>query len=48
MQLRESHCVTITMSCAIVGLSRCVDYHQSKLPDDSVIRSVLGAMTDKH
>ncbi|WP_239326732.1 hypothetical protein [Snodgrassella gandavensis] len=48
MQLRESHCVTITMSCAIVGLSRCADYYQSKLPDDSVIVSVLSAITDRH
>ncbi|WP_239392917.1 hypothetical protein [Snodgrassella communis] len=48
MQLRESYCVTITMSCVVVGLSRCADYYQFKLPDDSVIRSVLGAMTDKH
>jgi putative transposase len=47
-QLQQNHPVTITMSCAIVGLSRCAYYYQSKLPDDSVIRSVLGAITDKH
>ncbi|OCG61257.1 transposase [Gilliamella sp. Nev3-1] len=36
------------MSCAIVGLSRCAYYHQPKLPDDSVIISVLNAITDRH
>ncbi|PIT54368.1 transposase [Snodgrassella alvi] len=36
------------MSCAIVGLSRCAYYYQPKLPDDSVIMSVLSAITDKH
>ncbi|WP_239423107.1 hypothetical protein [Snodgrassella communis] len=48
MQLLESHPVTITMSCAIVGLSRCAYYYQPKLLDDSVIVSVLDAITDRH
>ncbi|WP_180297888.1 hypothetical protein [Snodgrassella alvi] len=41
VQLQESHSVTIAMSCAIVGLSRCAYYYQPKLPDDAVIMSVL-------
>ncbi|MCO6527044.1 transposase [Snodgrassella sp.] len=48
LALLESHPVTITMSCSIVGLSRCAYYYQPKLPDDSVIISVLSAITDKH
>jgi putative transposase len=48
MQLQENHSVTIAMSCAIVGLSRCAYYYQLKLPDDSVIISVLSAITDRH
>ncbi|WP_100153988.1 IS3 family transposase [Snodgrassella alvi] len=48
VQLQESHSVTIAMSCAIVSLSRCAYYYQPKLPDDSVIMSVLSAITDKH
>jgi hypothetical protein len=36
------------MSCAIVGLSRCAYYYQPKLLDDSVIVSVLNAITDRH
>ncbi|OCG44469.1 hypothetical protein A9G28_00535 [Gilliamella sp. Fer1-1] len=36
------------MSCAIVGLSRCAYYYQPKLQDDSVIVSVLNAVTDRH
>ncbi|OCG60167.1 IS3 family transposase [Gilliamella sp. Nev3-1] len=36
------------MSCAIVGLSRCAYYYQPKLLDDSVIISVLNAITDRH
>ena len=35
------------MSCAIVGLSRCAYYYQPKLLDDSVIVSVLNAITDR-
>ncbi|WP_176700660.1 MULTISPECIES: hypothetical protein [unclassified Gilliamella] len=34
-QLQQNHSVTIVMSCAIVGLSRCAYYYQSKLQDDS-------------
>jgi hypothetical protein len=45
VQLQENHSVTIAMSCAIVGLSRCAYYYQPKLPDDSVIMSVLRAIT---
>jgi hypothetical protein len=41
VQLQENHYVTIAMSCAIVGLSRCAYYYQPKLLDDSVIMSVL-------
>ncbi|WP_180297844.1 hypothetical protein [Snodgrassella alvi] len=37
---RKSFCY-FAMSCAIVGLSRCAYYYQPKLPDDSVIMSVL-------
>jgi putative transposase len=37
MLLQENHFVTIAMSCAIIGLSRCTYYYQPKLPDDSVI-----------
>ncbi|WP_143557645.1 hypothetical protein [Snodgrassella communis] len=48
MQLQESHSVTFAMSYAIVGLSRCAYYYQPKLPDDSVIISVLNAITDRH
>ncbi|MCO6504898.1 MAG: hypothetical protein J6568_05725 [Snodgrassella sp.] len=48
MELQEGHPVTITMSCAIVDLSRCAYYYQPKFPGDSVIRSVLSAITDKH
>jgi putative transposase len=36
------------MSCAIIGLSHCAYYYQPKLPDDSVIVSVLSAITGKH
>ncbi|KDN14672.1 hypothetical protein [Snodgrassella communis] len=46
VQLQEGHSVTFAMSCAIVGLSRCAYYYQPKLPDDSVIMSVLSAITD--
>jgi hypothetical protein len=42
VQLQENHSVTIAMSCAIV---RCAYYYQPKLPDDSVIMSVLRAIT---
>ena len=48
MQLQISHPITIAMSCAIVGLSRCAYYYQPKLSDDSVIVSVLSAITDRH
>ncbi|WMY91552.1 IS3 family transposase [Snodgrassella communis] len=48
MQLLESHSVTVAMSCAIVGLSRCAYYYQPKLLDDSVIISVLDAITVRH
>ena len=48
LELQENHLVTIAMSCAIVGLSRCAYYYLPKLPDDSVIRSVLSAITDKY
>ncbi|PIT46049.1 hypothetical protein BHC51_07330 [Snodgrassella alvi] len=48
MQLQENHSVTIALSCTIVGLSPCAYYYQPKLPDDSVIMSVLSAITDKH
>ena len=47
-QLQQNHSFTITMSCAIVGLSRCAYYYQPKLQDDSVIVSVLNAITDRH
>ncbi|NUE97115.1 IS3 family transposase, partial [Gilliamella sp. ESL0232] len=47
-QLQQNHLVTIAMSCAIVGLSRCAYYYQPKLQDDSVIISVLNAITDRH
>ncbi|WP_143558844.1 transposase [Snodgrassella alvi] len=43
--MQENHSVTIAMSCAIV---RCAYYYQPKLPDDSVIVSVLSVITDKH
>ncbi|WP_255458441.1 hypothetical protein [Gilliamella sp. ESL0250] len=33
-QLQQNYPVTIAMSCAIVGLSRCAYYYQPKLPDD--------------
>jgi hypothetical protein len=33
-QLQQNHSVTIAMSCAIVGLSRCAYYYQAKLLDD--------------
>jgi putative transposase len=36
------------MSCTIIGLNRCAYYYQPKLPDDSVIMSVLSALTDRH
>ncbi|MWP50483.1 MULTISPECIES: hypothetical protein, partial [unclassified Gilliamella] len=39
-QLQQNHSVTITMSCAIVGLSRCAYYYQPKLPDDSKIIAI--------
>ncbi|PIT19033.1 hypothetical protein BGI32_00280 [Snodgrassella alvi] len=48
LQLQESHPFTIVMSGSIVGLSRCAYYYQPKLPDDSMIMSVLSAITDKH
>jgi putative transposase len=48
VQLQENHSVTIAMSCAIIGLSRCAYYYQPNLPDDSVIMSVLSAITDRH
>ncbi|PIT53244.1 hypothetical protein [Snodgrassella alvi] len=48
VQLQENHSVTIAMSCAIVGLSCCTYYYQPKLPDDSVIMSVLNTITDRH
>ncbi|OCG61143.1 transposase [Gilliamella sp. Nev3-1] len=47
-QLQQNHSVTIAMSCAIVGLSRCAYYYQAKLQDDSAIVSVLNAITDRH
>ncbi|OCG44659.1 hypothetical protein A9G28_02380 [Gilliamella sp. Fer1-1] len=47
-QLQQNHSVTIAMSCAIVGLSCCAYYYQPKLQDDSVIVSVLNAITDRH
>jgi putative transposase len=47
-QRQQNHSVTIAMSCAIVGLSRCAYYYQPKLQDDSVIVSVLNAITDRH
>ncbi|WP_141671023.1 hypothetical protein [Gilliamella sp. GillExp13] len=46
--LQKNNSITITMSCAIVGLSRCAYYYQPKLQDDSVIISVLNAITDQH
>jgi putative transposase len=48
VQLLENHSVTIAMSCAIVGLSRCAYYYQPKLLDDSVIVSVLSTIIDKY
>jgi putative transposase len=48
MLLQENHFVTIAMSCAIVGLSRCTSYYPPKLPDDSVMMSVRSAITDRH
>jgi putative transposase len=48
VQLPENHSVTMAMSCAIVDSSRCAYYYQLKLPDDSVIVSVLSAITDRH
>jgi putative transposase len=48
VQLQENHSVTIALSCAIIGLNRCAYYYQPKLPDDSVIMSVLSAITDKY
>jgi putative transposase len=48
VQLQENHSITIAMSCAIAGLSRCAYYYQPKLPDYSVIVSVLSVITDKH
>ncbi|PIT51296.1 hypothetical protein BHC44_10825 [Snodgrassella alvi] len=48
VQLQENHSITIAMSCAIAGLSRCTYYYQPKLPDDSVMMSVRSAITDKH
>ncbi|MWN89437.1 hypothetical protein GQ597_01730 [Gilliamella sp. Pra-s65] len=47
-QLQQNYLVTIAMSCAIVGLSRCVYYYKLKLQDDLVIVSVLNAITDRH
>jgi hypothetical protein len=47
-QLQQNHSVAIAMSCAIVGLSRCAYYYQPELLDDSVIVSVLNAITDRH
>ncbi|OCG24012.1 hypothetical protein A9G22_05125 [Gilliamella sp. App2-1] len=38
-QLQQNHSVTIAMSCAIVGLSRCAYYYQPKLLDDSVVNT---------
>ncbi|MCO6504438.1 MAG: hypothetical protein J6568_03350 [Snodgrassella sp.] len=34
MQRQESHCVTIVISCAIVGLSHCADDDQPQLADN--------------
>jgi hypothetical protein len=34
-ELQTTKCLTIALSCAIVGLSRCAYYYQSKLQDDS-------------
>ncbi|MCO6504535.1 MAG: hypothetical protein J6568_03845 [Snodgrassella sp.] len=48
VQLQESHCVTIAMSCTIVGLSRCAHNDQPKLADNAVMMVVLSAITDKH
>ncbi|OCG15085.1 hypothetical protein A9G47_12910 [Gilliamella sp. WF3-4] len=47
-QLQQNHSVTIAMSCAIVGLSRCAYYYQPKFQADSVIISVLNTVTDRH
>nr|WP_081302236.1 hypothetical protein [Gilliamella apicola] len=47
-QLQQNHSVTIIMSCAIVGLSRCAYYYQPQLQDDSVIISVLNAITERN
>jgi putative transposase len=47
-QLQQNYSITIAMSCAIVGLSRCAYYYQPKLQDDSVMVSVLNAITDWH
>ncbi|PIT12287.1 hypothetical protein BHC44_06375 [Snodgrassella alvi] len=46
--LQKNNSVTITMSYGIVGLSRCAYYYQPKLQDDSMIISVLNAITDRH
>jgi hypothetical protein len=43
-QLQQNHLV----SCAIVGLSLCAYYYQPELLDDSVIVSMLNAITDRH
>ena len=34
-ELQTTKCLTIALSCAIVGLSRCAYYYQPKLQDDS-------------
>jgi len=48
VQLLESYPVIIAICCAIAGLSRCAYYYQPKLSDDSVIVSVLSAITERY
>jgi putative transposase len=48
MQLQESHCVTIAISCAMVGLSRSTNDDQPKLADNALKISELSAINDKH
>ena len=47
-ELQTTKCLTIALSCAIVGLSRCAYYYQPKLQDDSMIISILNTITDQH
>ncbi len=46
LELQESHPVTITMSCAIVGLNRCAYYYQPKLPVDWMIMLIPSSITN--